>query len=64
MVLPVDQVIREQQFLAANPGWSIHAHDRGSRFIAERNRGSNHHVVAALSLRELLDRLEEIAGEG
>jgi hypothetical protein len=50
MALPVDQVIREQQFLAANPEWSIHAHDRGSRFIAESNRGSNHHVVAASSM--------------
>jgi hypothetical protein len=61
MALPVDQVIRERQFLAGHPEWTIFAHDRGSRFKAECDDPNR--VVVALSLRELLDRLEEIAGE-
>jgi hypothetical protein len=61
MSLPIEQVIRERRFLAANPEWSIHSHDRGKRFVAECD--DPNHVVVAPSLRELLDRLEEIAGE-
>ena len=33
---------------------------RGPRFIAEKDDGQDCHIVAALSLRELLDRLDEI----
>jgi hypothetical protein len=58
MPLPIDQVIRERRFLAANPEWSIHSHDKGGRFVAECDEPNR--VVVALSLRELLDRLEEI----
>lgn len=58
MSLPVDQVIREQRFLAAHSEWNIFSQDRGSRFTAECDEPI--HVVTALSLRELLDRLEEI----
>ena len=57
---PVDQVIRERQFLAANPQWQIFSKDRGSRFIAECNDPNR--VIVGLSLRELLDRLEQIVG--
>jgi hypothetical protein len=58
MSLPLDQVIREQRFLAAHPEWSIFSQDRRSRFTAECAEPI--HVIAALSLRELLDRLDEI----
>jgi hypothetical protein len=61
MPLPIDQVIRERRFLAASPEWSIHSQDRGSRFTAECDEPNR--VVVALSLRELLDRLEEIVRE-
>ncbi len=60
MALPFDQVVREQRFLQAHPEWAIHAQDRGSRFTAEKNDGSHCHVVAALSLEELLNRLDQI----
>ena len=43
-----------------HPEWSIHAQDGARRFIAEKGDGQDCHVVAALSLRELLNRLEEI----
>jgi hypothetical protein len=61
MTLPIDQVIRERRFLAANPEWQIFSQDRGSRFTAECDEPNR--VVVAMSLRELLDRLEEIVGE-
>jgi len=60
MAPPLDQVIREQRFLSAHPEWQIHPQDGGWRFTAEKTDGRNCHVVAALSLRELLDRLDEI----
>ena len=50
----------EQRFLQAHPEWAIHAQDRGSRFTAEKNDGTDCHVVAALSLEELLNRLDQI----
>jgi hypothetical protein len=60
--LPVDQVVRERRFLAANPEWQIFSHDRGSRFVAEKGDNGQRHVVVGLSLRELMDKLEDIAG--
>ena len=36
---------------------------RARRFIAEKGDGSDCHVVAALSLRELLNRLDEIVAD-
>jgi hypothetical protein len=60
MALPFDQVLREQRFIAAHPEWSIHAQDGATRFTAEKDDGTNCHLVAALSLQELLDRLDEI----
>lgn len=60
MALSADQVIRERRFLAANPEWSIFSQDKGSRFTAERDDPI--HVVVALSLSELLDKLEAITG--
>lgn len=60
MALPIDQVIRERQFQAAHPEWQIFSQDRGSRFTAECDEPNR--VIVALSLRELLDRLEQIVG--
>jgi len=60
MGLPFDQVVRQQRFIRDHPEWSIHAQDGARRFIAEKGDGQDCHVVAALSLRELLNRLEEI----
>ena len=60
MSLPFDQVVRQQRFIKDHPGWSIHAQDGARRFITEKGDGQDCHVVAALSLRELLNRLEEI----
>jgi len=60
MGLPFDQVVRQQRFIHNHPEWSSHAPDGARRFIAEKGDGHDCHVVAALSLRELLNRLEEI----
>ena len=60
MVLPFDQVLREQRFTQAHPEWLIQAQDGATRFVAEKGDGRDCHVVAALSLRELLDRRDEI----
>jgi hypothetical protein len=60
MVLPFDQVLRQQRFIQEHPEWQIHAQDRGTRFTAEKSEGTDSHVVAALSLTELLNRLDEI----
>ena len=60
MAIPVDQVIRERQFQASHPEWRIFSQDKGSRFIAECDDPNR--VIVALSLRELLDRLETIVG--
>jgi hypothetical protein len=58
--LPIDQVVRQQRFIREHPEWSIHCQDGATRFIAEKGDSPVCHVVAALSLRELLNRLDEI----
>lgn len=63
MALPFDQVIREQKFIKDHPEWQIYAQDQGTRFTAEKADDNSCHVVAALSLEELLNRLETIAAE-
>lgn len=60
MGLPIDQVVRQERFIREHPEWSIHSHDGARRFIAEKGDDQDCHVVAAVSLRELLNRLEEI----
>ena len=60
MGLPFDQVVRQQRFIQDHPEWSIHAQSGAGRFIAEKGDNRACHVVAALSLRELLNRLDEI----
>ena len=60
MGLPFDQVLRQQRFSKNHPEWSIHAQDGATSFIAEKGDHRACHVVAAFSLRELLNRLEEI----
>ena len=59
MGLPFDQVFRHQRFIQDHPEWSIHAQD-GPRFTAEKDDGTNSHIVARHSLKGLLDRLDEI----
>ena len=63
MTSPFDQVVRQQRFIENHPEWSIHCHDGARRFIAEKGDGEGCHVVAALSLKELLNRLEEIVAD-
>ena len=60
MALPFDQILREQCFTQDHPEWSIHAQDGATRFTAEKNEGPHCHLVAALTLKALLDRLDEI----
>jgi len=60
MVLPYDLLLRQQRFTRNHPQWSISAQDGGSRFTAEKTDGPRCHVIAGLSLKRLLDRLEEI----
>ena len=60
MGLPFDQVVRQQRFIQDHPEWSIHARGGATRFVAEKGDNQDCHVVAAFSLRELLNRLEEI----
>ena len=60
MSLPIDQVVRQQRFYREHPEWSIHCQDGATRFIAERGDSRDGQVVVALSLRELLNRLDEI----
>ncbi len=57
---PFDQVVRQERFIQDHPEWSIHPQDGATRFVAEKGDTGDCHVVAALSLRELLNRLEEI----
>jgi hypothetical protein len=58
--LPFDQVVRQERFIQDHPEWSIHPQDGATRFIAEAGDTGDCHVVAAMSLRELLNRLEGI----
>jgi len=64
MALPYEQLIRQQRFTAQHPQWSIYAQDGESRFTAEKIGPRSCHVVAALTLHALLDRLEEIEAGG
>ena len=60
MALPFDQLLRQQRFIQDHPHWSICPQDGGWRFTAEKTDGQSCHIVAGLSLKALLDRLEEI----
>jgi hypothetical protein len=60
MAIPIDQVIRERRFLAAHSEWNITSLNRGSRFVATRDEPN--HTIVAMSLRELLDRLDKVVG--
>ncbi len=60
MALPFDQLLRRERFIKEHPAWSICPQDGGVRFTAEKTEGKNSHVIAGLSLGQLLDRLEEI----
>ncbi len=60
MALPYELLVRQQRFTTDHPQWSIYAQGGGSRFTAEKIGPQTCHVVAALTLHALLDRLEEI----
>jgi len=60
MALPYELLLRQQRFIQDHPQWSISAQDGGSRFTAEKSDGPRCHVIAGLTLKGLLDRLEEI----
>ena len=60
MALPFDQLLRRERFIKEHPAWSICPQDGRTRFTAEKTDGKNSHLIASLSLRKLLDRLEEI----
>ena len=59
MALPIEQVLREQRFIAAHPQWRIYR--LGDRFSAECAKPNR--IVAKFTLPELLDRLDEIVAE-
>ena len=59
MGLPFDQAVRQQHFIQDHPEWSIHAQG-AQHFIAEKGDNQACHIVAAPSLTELLNRLDEI----
>ena len=53
-------MIRERQFLAAHPEWNIFSAGHGARWTAERDEDGEIVIAVRFTLRELLDRLEEI----
>ncbi len=57
---PFDQVVRQERFIQDHPEWSIHPQDGATRFVAEKGDPGDCHVVAALSLRDLLNRLDDL----
>jgi hypothetical protein len=62
MALDIEDVIRERQFLAAHPEWNIFSAGHGARWTAERDEHGEIVIAVRFTLRELLERLEEISG--
>lgn len=60
MALPIEQLCRQQHFTSQHPEWRIQGRNWGQHYIAERHDHDGWHVVAALTLGGLLDRLDEI----
>jgi hypothetical protein len=58
--LPIEQLCRQQQFTSDHPAWRIQARNWGQLYIAERQDRHSWHIVAALTLGGLLDRLDQI----
>lgn len=60
MALPIEQLRRQQQLTNGYPAWHIQARNWGQHYIAERCDRHGWHIVAALTLDALLDRLDQI----
>jgi len=60
MALRFDQLLRRERFIKEHPALVHLPQDGGTRFTAEKTEGKNSHLIAGLSLKKLLDRLEEI----
>ena len=63
MALPIEQLCRQQRFADEHPEWCILAQNWGQHYIAERRDGRSWHILAALTLSGLLDRLDQIEAE-
>jgi hypothetical protein len=61
MALDLEDVIRERRFLAAHLEWDIFSAGHGARWTAERDEHGEIVIAVRFTLRELLDRLEEIS---
>jgi hypothetical protein len=62
VALDIDDVLRERRFLAASPQWNIFSLKNGAVWRAERDEHGEIVIAVRFTLRELLDRLEEISG--
>jgi hypothetical protein len=62
MALDIADVIRERRFLAAHPESNIFSAGHGARWTAERDEDGEIVVAVRFTLREPLDRLEDISG--
>lgn len=60
MLLPIEHFRRQQRSTSGHPTWHIQARNWGQHYIAERRDGNGWHIVAALTLDGLLDRLDQI----
>jgi hypothetical protein len=60
MVLPIEQICRQQRFSKDHPQWHIQARNWGQHYIAERQDHHGWHIVTDLTLDGLLDRLDQI----
>ena len=63
MALPIEQLARQQRFTSSHPAWHIQARNWGQHYLAERRDRHGWHIVAALTLDALLDRLDQIEAE-
>jgi hypothetical protein len=60
MALPIEQLTRQQRFMNSHPAWHIQARNWGQHYLAERHDRHGWYIVAALTLDDLLDRLDQI----
>ena len=63
MAPPIEQLTRQQRFTNSHPAWHIQARNWGQHYLAERRDRHGWHIVAALTLDGLLDRLDQIEAE-
>ena len=60
MAFPIEQLCRQQRFTSEHPAWRIQARNWGQHYVAERYDRNRWHIVAAIALGGLLDRLDQI----